>query len=42
MKRFKSMSLKNKRKLAIAGISFVVIAIGGTIAYNQTTAIFGK
>lgn len=42
MKRFKSMSLKNKRKLAIAGIGFVVIAIGGTIAYNQTTAIFGN
>ena len=42
MKRFKSMSLKNKRKLAIAGIGFVVIAIGGTIAYNQTVAIFNN
>ena len=42
MKRFKNTSLSNKRKLAIAGVGLVVLAVGGTIAYNQTVAVFNN
>ncbi len=42
MKRFKSMSLKKKRALAIAGVSAAILAVGGTIAYNQTVAVFNN
>ena len=42
MKRFKSLSLKKKRNLAIAGVSLVVLAVGGVIAYNQTATIFNN
>jgi alternate signal-mediated exported protein len=35
MKRFKSLSVKNKRVLAIAGVSVVALGVVGTIAYNQ-------
>lgn len=42
MKRFKSMSLKKKRALAIAGVSIAILAVGGTIAYNQTVAVFNN
>jgi alternate signal-mediated exported protein len=42
MKRFKSLSLKKKRTLAIAGISLAVLAVGGTIAYNQNSALFNN
>ena len=42
MKRFKSLSLKKKRNLAIAGVSLVVLAVGGVIAYNQTATFFNN
>lgn len=40
MKRFKSLSLKNKRTLAVAGVALLVLTVVGTIAYNQTSTIF--
>jgi alternate signal-mediated exported protein len=42
MKRFKNITLSNRRKLAIAGVGLAVLAIGGTIAYNQTASIFSN
>ena len=42
MKRFKIMSLRQKRTLAIFGIGLAVLTIGGTIAYNQNSAFFNN
>lgn len=42
MKRFKTLSLKKKRTLTIAGIGLVVLTVGGTIAYNQTMVNFNN
>ena len=42
MKRFKNISPSNKRKLAIAGVSLAILAVGGTIAYNQAATIFNN
>lgn len=40
MKRFKNLSLKQKRILAIAGVAVFGIGIVGTIAYNQEIGSF--
>ena len=42
MKRFKNITLSNRRKLAVAGVGLAVLAIGGTIAYNQAAPIFSN
>lgn len=42
MKRFKNLSLKKKRTLAIAGVSLVTLTIVGTIAYHQDSMFFAN
>ena len=42
MKRFKSLSLKNKRTLAIAGVALLGLTVVGTIAYNQDSMFFAN
>lgn len=42
MKRFKPLSLKKKRALAIAGVSVVCLTVVGTIAYNQDSMFFNN
>ena len=42
MKRFKSLSLKKKRTLAIAGVALLGLTVVGTIAYNQDSMFFAN
>ena len=42
MERFKNLSLKKKRTLAIAGVSLVTLTIVGTIAYHQDSMFFAN
>ncbi|MBR3378393.1 BsaA family SipW-dependent biofilm matrix protein [Candidatus Saccharibacteria bacterium] len=42
MKRFKNLSLKKKRTLAIAGVSVLCLVIVGTIAFNQDSIFFNN
>ena len=42
MKRFKSLSVKNKRALVIAGVSVVALGVVGTIAFNRDSMFFAN
>ena len=42
MKRFKNLSLKKKRTLAIAGVSVLCLVVVGTIAFNQDSIFFNN
>ena len=42
MKRFKSLSLKKKRTLAVAGVALLCLTVVGTIAYNQNSTFFNN
>ena len=42
MKRLKSLSLKKKRALAIAGVALLGLTVVGTIAYNQDNMFFAN